>query len=379
VKVLHLINTLSAGGAELHLFTLCRYLRRQGLEVVVSCLREQVKDSRSLRAEFENEGIRVAHLRANSRYNIRFFVRLTRLLREEQPAVLHSHLPRADLAAALALLLYPRVLWICSIHGIYEETWSGRWTLPLFKFVWHRADSIVAISQAVKDWLVKKHGLPPDKVVVVHYGIEPEKFFVPKTNLRKAWGLERRIVIGSMGRLEQGKRYECLIRAILILLRQVPEVFLVIAGHDPWGYGKKLQTLIERLGLEENVRLVGFQSDIASFIGALDVFAFASRSEGFGQVLIEAMAAGKPVVAGRIPPFTEIVADGETGLLVELESPESFAEAIAWFLSHPDKTAQMGRQGQERVRNYFSMEQKVVQTFSLYKRLIERNGTFATG
>src|SRR5215813_1213398 len=111
VKVLHVINTLSAGGAELHLLSLCRFLRRQGLEVVVSCLREHVKDSRSLRAEFENEGIQVAHLRANSRYSIRFFIRLTRLLRKEQPVVLHSHLPRADLAAALALLLFPRVSW----------------------------------------------------------------------------------------------------------------------------------------------------------------------------------------------------------------------------------------------------------------------------
>src|SRR5262245_49374104 len=119
MKVLHLINTLSAGGAELHLLTLCRHLKRYGVEVIVAYLREQVRDSRSLRLDFEKEGVRVINLHADSRYNCRFLGRLVRLLKAEQPDILHTHLPRTDCAGAVARLLYPAIRWVSAVHGIY--------------------------------------------------------------------------------------------------------------------------------------------------------------------------------------------------------------------------------------------------------------------
>jgi glycosyltransferase involved in cell wall biosynthesis len=370
MKILHLINTLSTGGAELHLLTLCRYLKRYGVDVVVACLREQVKDSRSLRPDFEREGIRVVRLRADGQYDLRFMVAMARLLKGEQPAILHTHLPRADLAGAFGHFLDPSVAWVCSVHGIYNKSWSGRWTLPLFNWIWRRADVVVAISYAVKDWLVRERRVLPDKVTVIHYGIEPERFVQSKGNVREVWSPDERAVVGSIGRLEPGKGHDCLIQAMPTVLEQVSNASLLIAGHDPWGYGQTLQTLIAGLGLNGRVRLVGFQDDVASFLGALDVFALASHSEGFGQVVIEAMAAGKPVVASKLPPLTEIVVDGETGLLVEPYEPAAFARTITWLLSHPENAKQMGKQGQARVRDHFSIEREAVQTLSLYKALI---------
>src|SRR5207249_1367063 len=121
------------------------------------------------------------------------------------------------------------------------------------------------------------------------------------------WALEDKLVIGAIGRLEPRKGHDCLLHAMAELKKIIPGVSLVIAGHDPWGYGKGLQSLINRLDLRKEVRLVGFQSDIAAFLSVLDVFAFATQSEGFGQVVIEAMAAGKAVVASKIAPLTEII------------------------------------------------------------------------
>jgi len=372
MKVLHLINTLSTGGAEMHLLTLCRHLKRQNVEIVVACLREHVKDSRSLRLDFEEEGIRVLNLQADSRYNSLFLGKIVRVLREERPDILHTHLPRADFAGACARVFHPGLVWVCSLHAIYSNDWSARWSLPLFNLLWRRADVMLCISHAVRDWLVGR-GMPPDKARVIHYGIELERFCESAVDLREQWGLNDHAVIGSIGRLEPRKGHDFLIQAMPALCKRVSSARLLIAGHDPWGYGATLRRSIDRLGLEEKVRLVGFQSDVVSFINALDVFAFASSSEGFGQVLVEAMALAKPVVASRIPPLTEIVVDGETGLLVEPEKPKAFADALIQLIKDPLKRECMGLRGRERVEKFFTAERMAGETLALYKELERYN------
>lgn len=370
MKILHVINTLAAGGAELHLLTLCRRLQRQGVELTVACFREQVKGSRGLRPEFEQAGVRVVHLAPRPGFPGAWLSQFARLLQDERPDILHTHLPRADLVGVVGRVLQPSLRWICSVHDIYQESWSGRRALPLFGFVWRRADAVIAISSAVKKWLSKQRRVPLDKMVVLHYGVELAPFRRPRVDLRQDWGLDQQAVIGSIGRLEPRKAHDCLLRAMPAILQQTPRAALLIAGHDPWGYGKDLQTVVENLGLQERARLVGFQHDIPSFLHALDVFAFASRSEGFGQVVIEAMAAGKPVVASNIAPMTEIVVDGKTGILVEPQNPGAFAHAISWLLAHREEAQRFGRQGQERVQQYFSAERMLAETLSLYNAVV---------
>jgi glycosyltransferase involved in cell wall biosynthesis len=228
----------------------------------------------------------------------------------------------------------------------------------------------VAIYHAVKDWLVKERSVPDEKVTVIHYGIEPERFSQPTNASRKACALPRGDIVGSIGRLEPRKGHDSLIKAMATVCKELPHASLLIAGHDPWSYGPTLQGLISQLGLNGRVRLVGFHDDVASFLANLNVFAFASRSEGFGQVLIEAMAAGKPVLASKIPPLTEIVNDGETGLLVDPDDPEAFADAIVWLLSHREQARQMGKHGQQRVFRYFSAQRMTDETLSLYNTLL---------
>jgi glycosyltransferase involved in cell wall biosynthesis len=375
VKVLHVINTLSAGGAELHLLTLCRYLQRQGVEVVVACLKERIKGSRSLRADFETEGFRIIDLKADGRYSFRFLKPLIDLVRDERPDIVHTHLPRADFAFAIGRFLYPSIPWISSVHAIHSESWSARWALPLFDFVWRRADAVVAISHAVKNWLVTEHRVPCAKVSVIHYGIDAERFAQSNGEYRQLCGMNGEHVAGSIGRLEPGKGHACLIQGMPEVCKQVPGSTLLIAGADTWDYGKELEQLIHDRGLQAQVRLVGFRSDVVPFLHALDVFALASRTEGFGQVVIEAMAAGKPVVASRIPSLTEIVVDAKTGFLVEPDNPKAFADAIAWLFAHPEQAREMGKHGQERVNAHFTVERMARQTLSLYGQLLkEKSG-----
>jgi glycosyltransferase involved in cell wall biosynthesis len=373
MKVLHLINTLSVGGAELHLLTLSRFLKRQGVDVAVAFLREKVTDSRSLRRDFESEGIQLFDLRANSRYDSRYFSKLVSVMKQERPDILHTHLPRADLAGALARFVDPSLVWVCSVHGIYSAQWSGGWTLPLFRRLWRGADAMLCISAAVKDWLVQG-GISGARTRVIYYGIETEKFAQPSTDLRKTWGVDGFAIIGSIGRLEPRKNHECLIAAMPEICKSVPNALLFIAGHDPLGYGKNLQRLIHELGLREKVRVIGFENDVASFLNAIDVFAFATKSEGFGQVLVEAMAAGKPVVASDIAPLTEIVVGGDNGLLVERGNPGAFAEALVALLRSTEERRRMGDSGKQRVRQRFAAARMAEETRWLYEDLLKDRG-----
>ncbi|MDW8103167.1 MAG: glycosyltransferase family 4 protein [Anaerolineae bacterium] len=291
-------------------------------------------------------------------------------MRQEKPNIIHTHLPRADLLGFAIRSIGTETRWVASVHAIYSKSWRGHWALPLWGALWKRADRLIAISKAVKDWLAGSYRIPEEKVQVVYYGIEPECFRTPSQNFRDAFGIHDEPIIGTVGRLEFGKGYDVLICAMPFVLRQVPKATLLIAGHDPWGYGQKLQEMIDQMGLKSHVRLVGFQSDVCSFLHALDVFAFASRSEGFGQVLIEAMAVGRPIVASRTSPITEIVIDGVTGILVEPENPKAFAEAIIWFLSDSKEKEQMIRRGMERVRELFSAERMARETLAVYDQVL---------
>jgi glycosyltransferase involved in cell wall biosynthesis len=159
------------------------------------------------------------------------------------------------------------------------------------------------------------------------------------------------------------------------ILRHVPHAQLLIAGHDPWGYGAELRRLIQTANLGDQVRLVGFQSDVASFLDALDVFAFATSSEGFGQVLVEAMAAGKPAAASRVAPLTEIAVHGESALLVEPD-PGAFADALIRLAREPLVRERLARRARERVQGYFTAERMAAETFSLYQELCGRKENF---
>lgn len=366
MKVFHLINTLSAGGAELHLLTLCRYLKRTGVDVVVSYLKEE-KSSRPLYQDFEMNDVRVVPLGGGCIRDVFCSWRARALLLKERPNIFHTHLPKADLMGWFLRVMGLRVPWVVSVHAIYSRSWRGRWALPFFSYIWRQADAIIAISYAVRDWLIKEQGIPPSKVQVVYYGIEAHWFSSPES-LRVED--DAGPIIGTIGRLDPGKGHETLIRAMPFVLQRFPRARLLIAGHDPWGYSVSLRRLIRNLGLEGKVELLGFVDNIPKFLDKISIFAFASRSEGFGQVVVEAMAAGKPVVASRIAPLTEIVINGETGFLVDPYDPFAFAQAILKILHSPQQARKFGLRGRERVKAVFSAEQMAKKALEIYRSLL---------
>jgi len=374
VRVLHVTNSIMAGGAELHLLALCRRLAARDVRQTVVYLHDRPV-TRNLRAEFEEAGIATRRVPANGRYNVAFPFAVASVVGALRPDLVHTHLPRADLAGGFVKLRRPSLPWVVSMHNIYTaDSWSAAGLLPFLDLVWRRADGVIAISQAVADWLVRARRVSADRVRVIHYGIEPEPFLAPHPDARTRWGLPDGPLVTAIGRLTPHKGFATLITAWRTVRDRMPNAMLVIAGWDVGGYRQELQSLVEALHLPAAVRLVGFVDDVPAFLAAGDVFALPSTSEGFGQVVIEAMAAARPVVVSRIPPLTEIVADGDTGLLVPPEDADALAAAILSLLETPCHAGEMGARARARVLAEFSAARMAEQTLAIYQRLVSEYG-----
>lgn len=367
LRVLHVITAFDLGGAENHLADLVRHQRRSGVQVTVAYLRgtgDWAPEMRALGAAVEYLGLRFYG-------DPRPLVRLKRLIARGAFHLVHAHLPPAELYARLALLGIPASalpLVIskhndCAFHRLPGELLLDRW-------VARRASAMIVISDAVSRYMKDRRvGLPPCRMETIRYGIDvtPFEHVAPSviTDLRAEWGANpNTLVIGFAGRVVEQKSIDTLIRAFAVMQRDHPcDAKLVIVGDGP--LLPALRRCADEAGVGERIVWAGFRADIPVVMRAFDVFALTSIFEGFGLVLIEAMAARRPVVATRVSAIPEVVADGETGFLAEPRSAESVAAALV-KLADRDLRAQFGAAGFHRVLEHFTLDRMWKSTDAVY-------------
>jgi glycosyltransferase involved in cell wall biosynthesis len=239
------------------------------------------------------------------------------------------------------------------------------------------ADRVVANSTAVRDWLVGL-GMDERRVVTIPNGI-----VVPsEPRLNKDGSVRRQLgippdapVIAAVCRLNQNKGLEYFLRAAVALRPRFPEArFLIVGGSyfDPL-YPKTLEQLTTQLGLNDRVIFAGERNDVPRVLQEIDISVLPSLNEGLSNSLLEAMAAGLPVVATRVGGNPEVVQHGKTGLLVPPRDPQALAEAITRILESPEMSRQFGRAGFDRVKDNFSLAATVRRTEDLYMSLLDRS------
>jgi len=378
MNVLQVANTLHRGGAEAHLLQLAKGLKGLGVTCEIAFLRSRVPGgSFDLRQMFEDHGIHTHYLDCEGSYDPRVGIRLKRLLATRKWDVLHSHLPRCDAASAFCKLLQPSQTWISTLHHPYDSDdnaySAGRW-IQVLAPLWRLADGVVAVSEPVRQWSIDRLGIKPERTHTIAHGVDIDNLndTAPGQDVRSTDGVIRHS-IGAIGRYEARKGHETLIRSMVPILKDVPNAELRIAGHDPWGHGNVLRELIHDLHLEEHVQLLGFMSDRNAFFADIDVFAFASRSEGFGIVLLEAMAAGKATVVSDIPPLNEIICPGKSGLIAERDDVMGFADAIVSLFQNPDYLRSIAKEGKRRAVTEFSEARMVQRTLQYYRDVLSRS------
>ncbi len=231
-----------------------------------------------------------------------------------------------------------------------------------------RVEAVIAISRQIEQSLITG-GVLMSRVRTLYSGIDFPKRQSPHDDqeIRRLIGLPSgAVLLGTVANLFPRKGYEVMLRALPAIIHAVPMVHYVIVGSDDHGYADRLKRLASKLTITDRVHIVGFQDPVQPFLAALDLYLHPALMEGFGIAVVEAMAMGKAVVATTTGGLPEVVAQGETGLLVPPGDAESLAEAVISLLENKSKREQMEVCGRMRAQERFSLDASVAHMEQLY-------------
>lgn len=366
-RILFLSHTSVLAGGEHSLLHLHRGLDRARWEGALAAPAEG-----ELTERFRAQGGEVFVLEAGM---AAWLGRMRRYAREARIDLLHANgYPRLKRAALLAYATgLPAVCHArnMSADATRDYLWPRSW--PYVR----RVDRFIAISGAVREDLSAALRVRPGRIRVVHNPVEADAFQGPRGAFRAELGVpEDAFLLGQVGQIEPRKGQLELVRAVASLLPRLPNLRLAVVGDDVYGawpdYKREVLGTVAREGLEGRVLLTGVRRDVPQVMRDLDALAMPSRREPFGRVLIEAMAAGTPVIATRVDGVPEIVDDGETGLLVPPGDPEALAAAIERLAGDPGLRAALAERAGRVVRERFSLARHVAGVTAVYEELLAR-------
>jgi glycosyltransferase involved in cell wall biosynthesis len=372
MKIVYVINTLGCGGAERHLLFLVNHMISSRHSVLVVALNDNLRGgAKNLESAFSASGASIIVLfrkKSNLLTHLRSLFSLHRIICLTSPDIVHSHLPRSDFITSFVSYLSPKAAWVSTIHDAYiKGVFSGYWLIPFLGWNWRRCDHIIAVSSYVRSWVANTLLIKNQDCTVIGHGIS-----LPSIRPQPPTYDHTPFTVGCLARYEPRKGIATLIHSVSILSRRGHPIRLLISGSDPNGYSDYLRKLSKELSVSENVDILAFSDDPFEFLSMLDVFALASSCEGFGIVVLEAMASRLPVVASNIQPLNEIVNDGITGFLCDHEDPTSFAVAFQRLAEDTELIKRMGEAGLTRCAKSFSLETMLQSTESLYRHLSNR-------
>jgi glycosyltransferase involved in cell wall biosynthesis len=315
------------------------------------------------------EGLELFPLAPRTEMDLGAAWKLARLIKQLRPDVIHAHDPHgvamAGIALSMSTLPSPPPLFASRRVDFHLKGSS------LSRWKYRQVDCFICASEAIRQILVAD-GVPEDRTVTVHEGIDLERVeAAPPARLHEElWLPHHAPLVGNVAALVPHKGQRHLVEAAALVVRQVPDARFVIAGEGE--LRQALERQIKEHRLEKHVLLAGFRPDVLSVHKAFDIFVMSSVTEGLGTSLLDAMACAKPVVATTAGGIPEVVADGETGLLVPPRDHHALAEAVVRQLNDAALRQRLGRAGLARVRERFTAERMVRETLAMYARVTAR-------
>jgi glycosyltransferase involved in cell wall biosynthesis len=363
VKVLHLHKLTGVSGSEGHLLALLPALRERGVDARFLGLDVPGTDAGRFYEHLDRLSVPYRSVRCGFDVSPRMARDVVRAVRAERPDLVHTHLVHADVYGGIAA----RVLGIPVISTRHND---DRYLLGPFRYIDRAfarpARKLITISDAVRRFL-ERAGHDPAKLVTIRYGLD-ELPAAPSDPTPAEAGIPAEAPLAvAVGRLIEQKDHATLLRGFALVRAELPQARLAILGSGP--LEAETQRLAAELGLEDAVTLPG-RTDIRDWLARADVFVHTSRWEGFGIVLLEAMLAGLPVVATRVSAVPEVVAEGETGLLVEPGDHDKLAQHLRSLLTDRERAAALGEAGRRRAHTEFSVARMTERTQAVYEDVL---------
>jgi glycosyltransferase involved in cell wall biosynthesis len=367
MRVVHIIKVIRVAGAEQHLITLLGGLRAQGIDARMILLVEPQKPMQNYVAALEAQGVPVQPMVIRHHADITIVPRLKQALETLAPDIVHTHLIHADLYGTLAA----RWLGIPVISSRHNDD-AFRYRLPVRlvnRMLWRMTSAGIAISDAIKAFSIKVEGATPKQMHRVHYGLDTSVKPLDRTATKKKLVAELKLpadvqLIGMVCRLIEQKGVRYGLEAFIQLAERFPSAHLLVVGEG--SLRPELEARTQAANLSNRIHFLGWRSDTQALMAGLDILLGPSLWEGFGLVLLEAMAQQTAIVASRVSAIPEVVIDDETGLLVEPRDVSALCDSLSAMLDDKALRQHMGLMGRDRLETAFSAKRMVDETIEVY-------------
>jgi glycosyltransferase involved in cell wall biosynthesis len=372
MKVIHVIKVTSIAGAENHLLVLVAGLRARQIDAQIIMLTEPNKPMIDFITAAKQREIPIRSVVIRRMIDFSLIQLLRDFFREAKPDIVHTHLQHADLHGITAARWAKVPVVITSRHN--DNTFRRRPPIKQLNYaLWRLVNAGIAISKSIARFATEVEGAPTQKVHTIYYGLPFTPNPVERESTRQAIRQELGIgkddlVVGMVCRLVEQKGVGYGLHAFSQVVGDFSSARLVIVGDGP--LRRSLETLINPLGLRGYVQFLGWRADVPRVMAAFDVLLVPSLWEGFGLVILEAMARRVPAIGSDVSAIPEIIAHGETGLLTPPRDIGRLAEALHLLLSDHALRRHMGLLAEDRLEANFSESRMVNQTLALYDRLL---------
>ena len=361
MRIVFLNSIQMFGGGEVWLLRTMRAFRDRGHDVQLVCRPRVPLEKRA-----RDSGFHVHAVRFRGDFDPVATLKIWRILRKCHTDVICTNMDKELRVGGLAAVL-------AGVKAIVPRRGSDYPLKNTLAYQWSYgslADGVIANSESTKQTLLKNAPwLDPEKIRVIYNGIDPGPFQdPPRTNIRRIFGIPQdQFLVGFVGLLDERKGVSTLVRAFGNLLDAYPETHLLLAGE-----GRMESSLREQSkSFQTHVTFAGFRDDIPEIMKSIDALVLPSLWEGFGIVLIEAMAAGKPVITTQVSNMPEIVTHEQEGFLVPINDSDALQKNIAKLIDDPELQERMGKNGRETVNQRFTIDRMIDEIESYFNDLMQ--------
>ncbi len=357
-------------GAENIILAIAKKIDKQLFDPLIIVLQAENDEPPPLVSEARTIGLRVEIVKLKGRFDSSAISKLRNLLLENKIHILHTNEYRSDIIGFMATR-GTGIKTMATAHGWLNVDFKIKFYEWLDSLFLRFFNMVVSVSNAMKNELIKA-GVPTGKLKVIENAID-------YTDIQGGEGLNIRgkigagpdtVIVGSVGRLSLERGYSYFLSAAREISIKFPQTKFLLVGDGVLRESLTIQT--QKLGIKEKISFLGFRKDMKDIYSAIDIFVSSSLRESFGLALIEAMAAGKPVVATALGIAPEIIKNGENGFLVTPGNPAEISEALSILLSNDDKRREMGASAKRTIESRFSQQKMVKEYEAIYRSLANR-------